>query len=81
MEMSRNGKDSRRHDVAKRYGQEVRLLKMGRMPALMVIGEKEKFGGDLAFPIKMRSYWMPVETPAAEQEPPPTPARSPCGGR
>jgi peroxiredoxin Q/BCP len=25
------------HTVAKRYGQEVKLLKMGRMPALMVI--------------------------------------------
>ena len=46
-----------------------------------VIGEKEKFGGDLAFPIKMRSYWTPVEAPAAEQEPQATPAQSPCGGR
>jgi peroxiredoxin len=27
------------HAVAKRYGQEVKLLKMGRMPALMVIGK------------------------------------------
>ena len=46
-----------------------------------VIGEKEKLGGDLAFPIKMRSYWTPVEAPAAEQEPQVTPAQSPCGGR
>ena len=27
------------HTVAKRYGQEVKLLKMGRMPALMVISK------------------------------------------
>ena len=27
------------HTVAKRYGQEVKLLKLGRMPALMVIGK------------------------------------------
>ena len=27
------------HAVAKRYGQEVKLLKMGRMPALMVISK------------------------------------------
>ena len=25
------------HTVAKRYGQEVKLLKLGRMPALMVV--------------------------------------------
>jgi hypothetical protein len=46
-----------------------------------VIGEKEKFGGDLAFPFKMRSYWEPVEVPAAEPAPEPAPVRSPCGGR
>lgn len=45
-----------------------------------VIGEKEKFGGDLAFPLKMRSYWTPVEVPAAEPESAPAPARSRCGG-
>lgn len=28
-----------------------------------VIGEKERLGGDLAFPLKMRSYWTPVEAP------------------
>ena len=27
------------HIVARRYGQEVKLLKMGRMPALLVIGK------------------------------------------
>jgi hypothetical protein len=46
-----------------------------------VIGEKEKLGGDLAFPIKMRSYWTPVEAPAAEPEPEPAPAQGPCPGR
>jgi hypothetical protein len=46
-----------------------------------VIGEKEKLGGDLAFPIKMRSYWTPVEVPAAEPEPAVTPAQNSCGGR
>jgi hypothetical protein len=46
-----------------------------------VIGEKERFGGDPAFPIKMRSYWTPVELPAAELEPESAPVRSPCGGR
>ncbi|MGD2206276.1 MAG: hypothetical protein PVH17_05810 [Anaerolineae bacterium] len=45
-----------------------------------VIGEKEKFGGDLAFPLKMRGYWTPVEPPAAEPEPEPAPIQSPCGG-
>ena len=36
-----------------------------------VIGEKERLGGDLAFPIKMKKYWTPVEAPA--------PARPTCG--
>ena len=45
-----------------------------------VIGEKEKFGGDLAFPLKMRSYWTPVEVPAAKPAPEPAPMRSSCGG-
>jgi hypothetical protein len=45
-----------------------------------VIGQKEKLGGDLAFPLKMRSYWTPVEAPAAEPAPEPAPARGPCGG-
>jgi hypothetical protein len=44
-----------------------------------VIGEKEVLGGDLAFPLKMRSYWTPVEAPAAEPEPALTPKSSPCG--
>jgi hypothetical protein len=35
-----------------------------------VIGEKERLGGDLAFPLKMRSYWTPVvETAVVEPEP------------
>ena len=46
-----------------------------------VIGEKEMLGGDLAFPIKMRRYWTPVEAPAAGPEPEPAPEYSPCGGR
>jgi hypothetical protein len=46
-----------------------------------VIGEKEKFGGDLAFPIKMRRYWTPVEAPAAEPGTEGEPAWQPCGGR
>lgn len=46
-----------------------------------VIGEKEKLGGDLAFPIKMRSYWTPVKAPVIEQEREATPARTSCGGR
>jgi hypothetical protein len=31
-----------------------------------VIGDKERLGGDLAFPIKMRDYWTPVEAPMTE---------------
>jgi hypothetical protein len=46
-----------------------------------VIGEKEKLGGDLAFPIKMRSYWTPVKAPPAEPTPEPAPMQSSCGGR
>ena len=45
-----------------------------------VIGEKEKLGGDLAFPIKMRSYWTPVEAPEAELEPEAAPVQGRCGG-
>lgn len=45
-----------------------------------VIGEKEKLGGDLAFPFKMRNYWTAVEVPATEPEPEPAPAHGPCGG-
>jgi hypothetical protein len=33
-----------------------------------VIGEKERLGGDPAFPVKMRSYWTPVEVPAPGPE-------------
>jgi peroxiredoxin len=41
------------HAVAKRYGQEVKLLKMGRMPALMVIGNDgevayKHYGGSMS---------------------------------
>ena len=46
---------------------------------VFVIGEKEVLGGDLAFPLKMRSYWTPVEAPAADPEPELAPVRSPCG--
>jgi hypothetical protein len=45
-----------------------------------VIGEKERLGGDLAFPIKMRSYWTPVEAPPAEQVPESAPTGHSCGG-
>jgi hypothetical protein len=34
-----------------------------------VIGDKERPGGDPAFPLKMRRYWTPVPTP--ERTPPP----------
>ena len=44
-----------------------------------VIGEKEKLGGDLAFPLKMRSYWTPIEAPAADPVPELAPMGSPCG--
>lgn len=44
-----------------------------------VIGEKERFGGDLAFPVKMRSFWTPVEVPAAEPEPTDVVPWSSCG--
>jgi hypothetical protein len=47
----------------------------------IVIGEKEGLGGELAFPIKMRSYWTPFEAPAVEPEPEVTPVQSSCGGR
>jgi hypothetical protein len=46
-----------------------------------VIGEKEVFGGDLAFPLKMRSYWTPVDAPVAEPEQEPMPVPGLCGGR
>jgi peroxiredoxin Q/BCP len=41
------------HAVAKRYGQEVKLLKLGRMPALMVIGKDgqiayKHYGGSMS---------------------------------
>ncbi|HSR35083.1 MAG TPA: hypothetical protein VLY63_31325 [Anaerolineae bacterium] len=46
-----------------------------------VIGEKERLGGDLTFPIKMRSYWTPVEAPPVEQAPEFPPTRHSCGGQ
>jgi hypothetical protein len=46
---------------------------------VFVIGEKEVPGGDLAFPLKMRSYWTPVEAPADDPEPEFAPMGSPCG--
>jgi len=41
------------HTVAKRYGQEVKLLKWGRMPALMVIDKAgqvtyKHYGGSMS---------------------------------
>ena len=42
-----------------------------------VIGDKERPGGDLTFPLKMRRYWTPVPTP----EPTPTPASAVDQGR
>jgi len=41
------------HDVAKRYGQEVKLLKLGRMPALMIIDKEgqvahKHYGGGMS---------------------------------
>ena len=41
------------HTVAKRYGQEVKLLKWGRMPALMVVGKDgqvahKHYGGSMS---------------------------------
>jgi hypothetical protein len=46
---------------------------------VFVIGEKEVLGGDLAFPLKMRSYWTPVEAPATDLEPELAPMGSSCG--
>jgi peroxiredoxin Q/BCP len=42
-----------KHAVAKRYGQEVKLLKWGRMPALMIIGKDgqvvfKHYGGSMS---------------------------------
>jgi hypothetical protein len=45
-----------------------------------VIGEKERLGGDLAFPFKMRSYWTPVEPVDAVATPAGKPDRSSCSG-
>ena len=42
----------------------------------LVVGDKEIFGGDPAFPFKMRSFWTPV--PASEP-PAPTVADHHCG--
>ena len=41
------------HKVARRYGQEVKLLKLGRMPALLVIGKDgqvayKHYGGSMS---------------------------------
>ena len=44
-----------------------------------VIGEKERLGGDPAFPVKMRSYWTPVEAPEAEPESADGASRFSCG--
>lgn len=37
---------------------------MGRY--VFVIGDKEELGGDLTFPLKMRSYWTPVTGPVTQ---------------
>jgi glycerol-3-phosphate acyltransferase PlsY len=34
---------------------------------VFVIGDKERLGGDPAFPVKMRGYWTPVGAPASER--------------
>ena len=44
-----------------------------------VIGETERLGGDPAFPVKMRSYWTPVEAPEAEPESADGASRFSCG--
>jgi hypothetical protein len=44
-----------------------------------VIGEKERLGGDPFFPLKMRSYWTPVEVPAVEPESADVVSRYSCG--
>jgi hypothetical protein len=46
-----------------------------------VIGEREKLGGDPAFPVKMRSYWTPVEVPVVEPKLEVIPAQTSCAGR
>ena len=35
---------------------------------VFVIGDKERPGGDLLFPVKMRSYWTPVSEATADQQ-------------
>jgi hypothetical protein len=37
---------------------------------VFVVGDKEQLGGDLTFPLKMRSYWTPVGSEATTQRPP-----------
>jgi hypothetical protein len=46
-----------------------------------VIGEREKLGGDPAFPVKMRSYWTSVEVPVVEPKLEVIPAQTSCAGR
>ncbi len=43
-----------------------------------VIGDKERPGGDLAFPIKMRDYWTPVPAPALAPDPSSTSTHATC---
>jgi len=45
-----------------------------------VIGEKERLGGDPAFPIKMRRYWKPVKALAVEPTVDVSSAKHSCGG-
>jgi hypothetical protein len=47
---------------------------------VFVVGDKEELGGDLTFPIKMRSYWTPVgSAPVAAQAFPIAFLILPCG--
>ena len=50
---------------------------------VFVIGDRELLGGDLAFPLKMKSYWTPVKQPPAPASMPlpATEPTRPCGGR
>jgi hypothetical protein len=47
---------------------------------VFVIGEREVLGGDLAFALKMRNYWKPLQATATDPEPAPAPLRRSCGG-
>ncbi|MFN2292083.1 MAG: hypothetical protein ACK2UC_12900 [Anaerolineae bacterium] len=44
-----------------------------------VIGDKERLGGDLAFPFRMRTYWTPVEAPVTPTPVTTSPPATSCG--